>query len=441
MKQKEYTKKEIEAILEENKRLKVENDSMQKVLNSKRFRAAEKIANTYNAVVPEGTSRRKVVGIFMRPVKALVRYRAEWLTRKVEKCIGNNKKVIVMHSIPWNTPLRQRPHHLAKALTRDKKVVVVYLEPDEQLNKFRKISDRFLTVNSWEVVFKRNHDDTNRYYFFFNNVSNIDLVTLQKIRKAGYEIVYEYIDEFHEDISGSLMNQLKVWKKLPELKPVLVLASANKLYEEAVRHFGERIVLMSKNAVNVEDFDYKNFENVDAPSDMQKVIQNNKPIVGYYGALAPWLDYDLIADAARENPQFDFVLIGVNYQDALKRLDLSIPNIYYLGPKNYNELPKYSSHFNCAIIPFNEGEIAKGTSPVKLFEYMAMGLPTVGTKDLDECRGYEYVYLAQNRKDFSEKIVKAIDVHKKNSVREKLLKQAEDNSWEKRADDILARLK
>ena len=208
-----------------------------------------------------------------------------------------------------------------------------------------------------------------------------------------------------------------------------------------MRHFGERIVLMSKNAVNVEDFDYKNFENVDAPSDMQKVIQNNKPIVGYYGALAPWLDYDLIADAARENPQFDFVLIGVNYQDALKRLDLSIPNIYYLGPKNYNELPKYSSHFNCAIIPFNEGEIAKGTSPVKLFEYMAMGLPTVGTKDLDECRGYEYVYLAQNRKDFSEKIVKAIDVHKKNSVREKLLKQAEDNSWEKRADDILARLK
>ena len=160
------------------------------------------------------------------------------------------------------------------------------------------------------------------------------------------------------------------------------------------------------------------------------------PIVGYYGALAPWLDYELISQAAKNNPKMNFVLIGVNYQNALSKLDTSIKNIYYLGPKNYTELPKYSSFFDCAIIPFSTGRIAKGTSPVKLFEYMAMGLPVVGTKDLKECEGYDYVYLAQDYDEFSKYIEQGIEEHKKEETREKLLEQGKQNSWQSRANDI-----
>ena len=117
-----------------------------------------------------------------------------------------------------------------------------------------------------------------------------------------------------------------------------------------------------------------------------------------------------------------------------------LKNIYYLGPKKYADLPKYSSKFDCAIIPFGLGEIAKGTSPVKLFEYMAMGLPTVVTKDLKECEGYDYVYLAKNEKDFSDKLKLAIRESKKSDVKEKLRTYAEDNTWMKRAEDIMAEL-
>ena len=190
----------------------------------------------------------------------------------------------------------------------------------------------------------------------------------------------------------------------------------------------------------LEDFYFHRFKVVDTPSDLAEGMENKKPVVGYYGALAPWLDYELISKTAINNPDYNFVLIGVNYQNALKKLDQSLKNIYYLGPKKYADLPKYSSKFDCAIIPFGLGEIAKGTSPVKLFEYMAMGLPTVVTKDLKECEGYDHVYLAKNEKDFGDKLRLAIRESKKSDVKEKLRTYAEDNTWMKRAEDIMAEL-
>lgn len=439
MLEKEYTKKEIKQLIDENERLKVENVSMQKVLQSKRFRFAEKIAGVYNAVLPEGTLRRKAAMSINFVINSAKRKAMLRRIKKIEKLIDGHDRVIVMHSIPWNTPLRQRPHHLARCLA-EAGAMVIYLEPDEPIKKMRVIDDNFITINSWDVLFQLILSEKKRYYFFFNNVSNIPFSMIKNIKSHGYELVYEYIDEFHEDISGSLVNQLETWKKLVTIKPKLVLASADKLFEEAKKHFKGVRVILSKNAVVLSDFDYRNFEKVEVPDDLVNIVKDEKPIVGYYGALAPWLDYKLISEAATDNPEYNFVLIGVNYQNALKKLDQSIKNIYYLGPKKYSDLPKYSSRFDCAIIPFKTGEIAKGTSPVKLFEYMAMGLPTVGTRDLRECKGYEYVYLAKDTDDFNEKIRCAISKHKEIRVREKLLSQAEDNTWMKRAEDIVAEL-
>ncbi len=439
MPKEQFTKKEIEEILDENKRLRVENSSMQKILQSKRFRFAEKVANTYNAVMPEGSGRRKIIS----RVGGLVNKRKQKKelkdVRKIERMVNKYDRIIIMHSIPWNTPLRQRPHHLARCLANEG-AMVIYLEPDEPIKKMRIVEKNFVTINNWEMIFQLRLSEQKNYYFFFNNVSNIPFEVIKKIKEHGYHIVYEYIDEFHEDISGSLVNQLEIWKKLPKLKPKLILASADKLFEEAKEHFKKSEVLLSKNAVVLGDFDYRNYKEIEAPNDLEKILDNRKPIVGYYGALAPWLDYDLIAKAAKNNPNYNFVLIGVNYQNALKKLDQSISNIYYLGPKKYVDLPKYSSRFDCAIIPFKTGEIAKGTSPVKLFEYMAMGLPTVGTRDLRECRGYEYVYLAKDKEDFSDKLKLAINNHKKEEVKQELLRQAEENTWEQRAKDIIEKL-
>lgn len=436
-----YDKETFNKLLDENKRLKIENESMKKILSSKRFMMAEKVANSYNALFPEGTGRRKFAKICAKPAVKLMERKSRKLTKKINRVCRDKKRIIVLHSIVWNAPLKQRPHHLAKCLAQqDKETMLIYFEPDEQLKKFRRISDNLVTVNSWEAILNLKTLDGQKKYFFFNNVSNIPFELIERINNLGYRIVYEYIDEFHEDVSGSLVNQLETWEKLPKIKPYLVLASAIKLYDEARKHFDDGKVILSKNAVNVEDFDYRIHSNGAVPDDLEKIIKNKKPVLGYYGALAHWLDYDLISDVARKNKDLNVVLLGVNYQNALSKLDQGIENIYYLGPKKYEELSDYSAHFDCAMIPFKTGQIAKGTSPVKLFEYMAMGLPTVGTKDLNECKGYDYVYLAKDKDDFNKLVKKAIEEHKKDTVKERLLAQAEENSWQNRAEEIIRNL-
>lgn len=431
-----YTKKEIEKIIERNNQLEHEVASLNKIVKSRRFQFADKIGNLYNRVVPEHTIRRRVARGLYAPVRYVSNRKHTVKFRTMQKMASNYSRVIVMHSIPWNVSLKQRPHHLAARLA-EHDLFMIYLEPDEALTSFRKISDNFVTINSLETALKIPKKSNTRYYFFFNNVSNIPLSTIEKIKSNGFEIVYEYIDEFHEDISGTITNQLDVWNNLKNIKPAVVLASADKLYDDAIKNYRKDRVLLSKNAVNISDFDFHNYKDIEIPSDMKKILLKNHKIVGYYGAISPWLNYDLIHETAKSNPDMEFVFIGSNYQNSLQKLDISIKNIHFLGPKDYRKLPYYSSLFDCAIIPFSYGEIAKGTSPVKLFEYMAMGLPTVCTRDLLECYGYENVLISKDNNEFSKNICNAVRIKEDEQAREKLLEQARNNSWHSRANDIV----
>lgn len=89
------------------------------------------------------------------------------------------------------------------------------------------------------------------------------------------------------------------------------------------------------------------------------------------------------------------------------------------------------------MIPFEIGEIAKSTSPLKLFEFMAAGKPCVCTRDLDECKGYDGILIAKDSDDFIEKIKVAMELSKNNTVRERLYEYARINSWGQKAKDII----
>lgn len=107
-----------------------------------------------------------------------------------------------------------------------------------------------------------------------------------------------------------------------------------------------------------------------------------------------------------------------------------------MGEKKYKELIRYSSLFDCAIIPFKDGEIAKATSPVKLFEYMCAQIPVVCTKDMQECYGYDGVFIAKDNTDFINCVDSAIAISKDENVKIKLLEYAKQNTWAQRAIDI-----
>ena len=256
-------------------------------------------------------------------------------------------------------------------------------------------------------------------------------------------VVYELIDDFDLLTDASVIRQAKdMFKKLVKRDNTFVLASAKKLYKIAEDMGTPKSKLfLNQNAVNVTDFT-KTITNV--PDIMQKLLAKKKPIIGYYGALtATWFDFKLIKDLVKKCPQYEFVLMGLKYPD--KNIDKTeryfselskYDNFTYIPPVKYNEIPLYAKCWDVATIPFKINDITLGCSPVKLFEYMAMGLPIV-TTPMPECKLYKSVFIAKDANDFEKQIKTALRAKKTKKYQETLAREASENTWEARVNDMI----
>ncbi|MGE5454713.1 MAG: glycosyltransferase, partial [Methylocystaceae bacterium] len=111
-------------------------------------------------------------------------------------------------------------------------------------------------------------------------------------------------------------------------------------------------------------------------------------------------------------------------------------NIYWLGHKPYTQLAAYLTHFDVGIIPFRNSSMTQAVNPIKMWEYLAAGIPVVST-ELPETKGYgQLVLTADNRSKFVSHIELALSENNptKKAHRRLLAKQ---NSWEIRAQLIL----
>lgn len=100
-------------------------------------------------------------------------------------------------------------------------------------------------------------------------------------------------------------------------------------------------------------------------------------ILGFFGAIAPWLDTQLIADVARALPDWTLEFVGPRMGDV--RMP-ELPNVRVLPPIPYAELPALMSRWRASWIPFVLNELTRGVDPLKARESLAAGLATLGTR-------------------------------------------------------------
>ena len=116
------------------------------------------------------------------------------------------------------------------------------------------------------------------------------------------------------------------------------------------------------------------------PADMAEI---RRPVIGYCGVLKRQLDWTLIENLARNNPDKSFVLVGGTSShaeldgkiQALKQLE----NIHFVGRKSPAELATYPQHFDVCIMPYKNNSYTNAIYPLKLHEYLASGKPVIGT--------------------------------------------------------------
>ena len=151
----------------------------------------------------------------------------------------------------------------------------------------------------------------------------------------------------------------------------------------------------------------------------------------YVGVIATWFDQELLIQCARKFRDASFVVIGPAIVDTSKMV--SVGNIYMLGSKKYEELPAYLTHVDVGIIPFKINRLVESVNPIKLYEYMAAGLPVVCT-DWKEIREMQSpAMIAGDAGTFCECIERSLEIKEKGE----LVSYARENSWESRFQRIV----
>lgn len=96
----------------------------------------------------------------------------------------------------------------------------------------------------------------------------------------------------------------------------------------------------------------------------------------YVGALDFRFDFDVLQALAEARPHVDFFVIGPGEVAQLARFD-AVPNVHILGPRQYSEIPAYLQHADVGILPLVPIKANMGRSPMKLYEYLAAGIPVM----------------------------------------------------------------
>jgi len=108
------------------------------------------------------------------------------------------------------------------------------------------------------------------------------------------------------------------------------------------------------------------------------------PVLGYFGVIDERIDYELLARLADADPSWHIVMVGptakVDPADFPRR-----PNLHWLGPRSYAQLPAITKGFSVCLMPFALNAATEFINPTKALEYMAAGRPVVSTA-LDEVR-------------------------------------------------------
>ncbi|HEX9995809.1 MAG TPA: glycosyltransferase [Abditibacterium sp.] len=159
-----------------------------------------------------------------------------------------------------------------------------------------------------------------------------------------------------------------------------------------------------------------------------------KPVIGHTGTLHPArFDLELTLEIARRFPAATIALVGPDFLDDADRSRLkSLPNIQMTGPVAFDRLPAVMAGFDVCFVPTKRNAFSESQNPLKLFEYLAAGLPTVSTPISGFRDHPDLIYLAESPSEFSAQIEAALE---ENDDRpDHRIALARQNSWDHRVD-------
>ncbi len=181
--------------------------------------------------------------------------------------------------------------------------------------------------------------------------------------------------------------------------------------------------------------DFEHFQVPAAAEPVPALEALPRPIVGFFGLISSWVDQDVIADLSEHFPDVSFVLLG-RAEVSLDRL-AGRRNVHHLGFVPYAELPRYARYFDVGLIPFVLNRLTRAVNPVKLMEYLALGLSVLSTRlpELETVAGP--IRLAVTREEFRAGLREVLALPGP-AARDEARAVARGNTWDGRVEQLSA---
>ena len=395
--------------------------------------------------------RAYIIANYLDKISLKVFFNKNKYKKIINKIFDENKyeRIIIWRSsFGYNVPLFQRPQHIANNLAKNKCLVLYEVTTmTDKIKILEKLNDNLYLVNFNNIALNNiimkelKKRKIPKYIQLYSTDWKLSVKNIKDYISSGFKFIYEYIDHLSPELAGTKelpTNIIEKYEYAMQNKDVYVVVTADELKKDVEKKRGKKNLIESSNGV-----DYKFFQQLDKTYKLEQeyldIINNGKINICYYGALAKWFDYDLVKEIAKTN-KYNIILFGIKYDESYDEKMGEVENVYFMGPRDYKVLKNYASLCDILTIPFLLNDITKSTSPVKIFEYMALHKPIV-TTDMLECRKYKSVFIGKNKKDFLKKIEEAY-INKDNKKYITLLdKEAKENDWSNKAKIIIEKIK
>jgi glycosyltransferase involved in cell wall biosynthesis len=158
-----------------------------------------------------------------------------------------------------------------------------------------------------------------------------------------------------------------------------------------------------------------------------------KKKVGYIGSLDYRFDLDTIEYAVKTLPDYDFEFVGELMNKTIKQCLSKYPNVQFKSPVQPHQVPALLRGCDVGLIPYLCNEYTMNIYPLKINEYLSIGVPVVLTSFAMLPEFNRIVTFTSDKVSFCKAIKN--EVQKDNSERiKKRIEFAEGNSWENRTE-------
>lgn len=378
------------------------------------------------------------------------------------------KKVLYLSHIRWGW-IKQRPHFLAEGLAKDYEVDYFFFQ-----GRSHKACDDYTSQNIDENLHLRLHTYRKlpfsvipviggwKMFDWLNNIiiksqlpriENYDIVWItspifyplvKRCVKRGITLIYDCMDDMaaFPDVKGNkrkVQSVIETERHILETKNSIVFCSADYLAKAITKRAGvNKNIIVVNNAIELPK-EKTAFKKTDMPvevSEKYNTVADLPNVFMYIGTISEWIDFGKLQKLTTDFSELNIVLIGPIGNTQIP----NNPQIHAIGAINRDYIFTFMEKATALIMPFEVNELIESVNPVKLYEYIYSGKPSLAPYYSESSKFGDYVGLYRNYEDLKRYTSDILSGKYPIKSNESIADFIKANTWENRMEKIKVKI-